>query len=88
MVASKSSSGSDTSASSGKTARERCYEEIVTEVKMGLSRFYAEYPERLGDERSTDAVSWSTRGVTRILRILDKYSIEHLPNPAQEKGGK
>jgi hypothetical protein len=67
-----------------KTARERCYDEIVSGVKVGMARYYSEYPERLADERSNEAVAWSTRGIQRVLLILDKYAIEDLPNPAQE----
>lgn len=66
-----------------KSAREQAYEELMAEAKRGLSRYYGEYPERLGDERSNDAVAWSTRGMARVLKILDRYAIEHLPNRAQ-----
>ena len=70
-----------------RSARQRAYDEIVAEAKSGLSRYYAEYPDRLADERSRDAVAWSTRGISRVLRILDRYEISDLPNDAQ-KGGR
>lgn len=56
-------------------ARKRAYEEIVRVAKEGLARYYAEFPERLGDERANDALAWSMRGIGRVLRVLDAYEI-------------
>lgn len=58
-----------------KDAREECYEKIVAAAKEGLSRYYQEFPERIGDSRSAEAIAWSTRGVERVLRILDCYEV-------------
>lgn len=67
-------------------ARKRCYEQVVTSAKEGLARYYAEFPERLGDERAADALAWSMRGVTRIIRVLDQYDIRDKPvKPESEK---
>jgi hypothetical protein len=65
------------------TARERCYAEIVNVAPEALARYYAEYPERLLDERAREAQAWSVRGMKRILLILDKYEITDIPNRAQ-----
>lgn len=56
-------------------ARKRAYEQVVAVAKEGLARYYAEFPERIGDERAADALAWSMRGVKRILRVLDQYDI-------------
>ncbi len=69
-----------------RTARARCYAEIVASVKEGFARYLLEYPERLGDERNNDAQAWSLRGLTRVIKILDRYAITDLDNPAQEPG--
>ena len=44
-------------------------------AKEGLARYYAEFPDRAGDDRAGDAAAWSLRGIGRILRVLDKYDI-------------
>ncbi|MBA2720995.1 MAG: hypothetical protein H0U52_17400 [Chloroflexi bacterium] len=56
-------------------ARKRAYEEIVKVAKEGLARYYAEFPDRLGDDRAADALAWSMRGVGRIIGVLDRYDI-------------
>lgn len=56
-------------------ARKRVYSQIVALAKEGHARYYAEFPERLADERSTEALSWSMRGIGRIIRVLDEYDI-------------
>lgn len=53
--------------------RTKLYNMLLTDVETSLQRYYAEFPERLGDDRSNDAINWSTRGIQRILRILDNY---------------
>ena len=55
--------------------RQRCYDEIEAMAKAGLDRYYMEYPERLSDERSDDALAWSLRGIHRVFKILDGYEI-------------
>lgn len=55
--------------------RQRCYDQIAAMAKAGLDRYYAEYPERLGDGRSDDALAWSLRGIHRVFKILDGYEI-------------
>ena len=55
----------------------------MADMKAGLSRYYAEHSDRLGDTRSGDAVAWSTRGIKRILLLLDGYDIQDLQNRAQ-----
>ncbi|MCA1666776.1 MAG: hypothetical protein LC793_05120 [Thermomicrobia bacterium] len=57
------------------SAREKCYVEIEAMTKAALDRYYTEFPERLSDGRSDDALAWSLRGIHRIFAILDKYSI-------------
>jgi hypothetical protein len=56
-------------------ARQQCYATIEAMAKAGLDRYYAEYPERLGDGRSDDALAWSLRGIHRVFKILDGYEI-------------
>lgn len=58
-----------------KGVREKIYEDIVTIAKEGLARYYMEFPERIGDERASDALAWSMRGTSRILRVLDQYDL-------------
>lgn len=60
-------------------ARQRAYEQIVTLAKEGLARYYQEFPERLGDDRASDALAWSMRGIGRIVRVLDQYDIRDRP---------
>ncbi len=55
--------------------RQRCYDEIAAMAKAGLDRYYLEYPERLADGRSDDALAWSLRGIHRVFKILDGYAI-------------
>ncbi len=57
------------------TARRKCYDAINQSVRDGFARYYAEFPERLGDERAQDALEWALRGVARIYGILDQYDI-------------
>lgn len=56
-------------------ARKELYAAIVAQARDALARYYAEWPERLDNERSKDALEWSMRGVGRILRLLDGYEI-------------
>lgn len=60
-------------------ARKKCYEQVVTVGKEGLARYYAEFPERLADDRANDALAWSMRGIGRIIRVLDQYEIRERP---------
>ncbi len=62
------------------TARERLRAEIVAVVKDGLKRYYQEFPERVGDERSSDALAWSWRGAKRVLDAIDRYEIRDKRN--------
>lgn len=71
-----------------KSARERCYAEIVADMKGSFARYLQEFPERLGDARNKDAVDWSTRGLERILKILDRYSIEDAPAPEGKRAAR
>lgn len=71
--------------SDGIAARKRAYEQIVTVAKEGLARYYAEFPERLGDERAADALAWSMRGVGRMIRVLEQYEIRDRPKPKVEE---
>ncbi len=66
-------------------ARKRAYEQIVAVAKEGLARYYAEFPERLGDERAADALAWSMRGVGRMIRVLEQYEIRDRPKPKVEE---
>jgi hypothetical protein len=59
--------------------REKLYEQIVTSAQEGLARYYMEFPERIGDARAREALDWSLRGVSRILRLLDEYDLVHRP---------
>lgn len=65
--------------------RQRCYDEIEAMTKAALDRYYMEYPERLADGRSGDALAWSLRGIHRVFRILDGYAIG--PKAGDEGGG-
>lgn len=65
------------------TAREACYREILKVPLHGMARYYQEFPERIKDKRADDALEWSTRGITRIIGILDGYEI----NFREEKEG-
>lgn len=69
------------------TARERLRQAMVQEAKDGLARYYHEFPERIGDERATDALAWSLRGVQRMVRLLDQYDIRDKPPEKVEKAG-
>lgn len=55
--------------------RAECYDAIIRAAKEGLARYYQEYPHMIGDDRSKEAIAWSTRGIERLLRILDGYEI-------------
>ncbi len=65
-------------------ARKQAYEQIVAIAKEGLARYYAEFPERLGEERAADALAWSMRGIGRIIRVLDQYDIRDRPRTKAE----
>lgn len=65
-------------------ARKRAYGQIVVIAKEGLARYYAEFPERIGDERATDALAWSMRGIARIIRVLDEFDIRERPSRVKE----
>ena len=56
-------------------ARQHCYDEIEAMTKAALDRYYTEFPERLSDVRSDDALAWSLRGIHRVFKILDGYDI-------------
>ncbi len=70
-------------------SRKRCYEQLVAVAREGLARYYAEFPDRLGDERAADALAWSMRGVGRMIRVLDQYDIRDKPpaRPASAGNG-
>ncbi len=71
-------------AQSTQNARQRCYEAIKADMLAGVSRYYAEHSQRLGDERSADAIAWSRRGMERILLILNGFEIQDLPDRTKE----
>ena len=56
-------------------ARKELYAAIVAQARDSLARYYSEWPERLDNERSKDALEWSMRGIGRVLRLLDGYDI-------------
>lgn len=60
--------------------RAECYAKIIGLAKEGLARYYSEYPALIGDDRSKEAIAWSTRGVERVLRLLDDYTIVRKTN--------
>lgn len=64
--------------------RQQCYAEIEAMAKAALDRYYMEYPERLADERSDDAIAWSLRGIHRVFKILDRYDITR-PTTKEDK---
>lgn len=68
-------------------ARKHVYAEIVRIAKEGLARYYAEFPERIGDERAVDALAWSMRGAGRILKMLDNYDIRERTTKAKDETG-
>ncbi len=51
----------------------------MNDMKAGVARYYTEYPDRLSDTRSVDAVAWSMRGMRRVLQILEQYDIQDRP---------
>lgn len=57
------------------SARAKLYADITEIMKDSFERYGGEFPDRIGDERNIEAVSWSIRGLNRILRLLDKYEI-------------
>jgi hypothetical protein len=58
-------------------AREQLYEKIIISAREGLARYYMEFPDRIGDVRAKDALEWSLRGVSRLLRIIDEYEVSY-----------
>ncbi len=60
-------------------ARKRLYAQVVAIAKEGLGRYYAEFPDRIGDERAADALAWSMRGVGRLIKVLEQYDIRDKP---------
>lgn len=63
--------------------RQRCYDQIEVMTKAALDRYYIEFPDRLSDRRSDDALAWSLRGIHRVFKILDGYAIG--PKEEEEK---
>lgn len=45
-------------------------------MQEGAERYYREHPDRLGDERSDDAIKWSHDGMERVLEILNEYDVK------------
>ena len=42
----------------------------------GITGYYRRHPERLGDDRSLEAIEVSTKhGLARMLAVLDNYDI-------------
>ncbi len=64
-------------------ARRKAYAEITEIVKASFARYLEEFPERAGDARNVDSISWSLRGVHRVFRALDKFEITE-KQPAKE----
>ena len=58
-------------------ARNVCYQEIQTVVKMGMQTYYREHPDLLFDARSEAAITSSSAGLTEIFKVLDKYDISY-----------
>lgn len=56
--------------------RDECYGRIRECMKLALRHYYEHYPERLFDERGTEAVKVSLDGLDAILKILDDFEIE------------
>ncbi len=65
--------------------RRKAYQEITEIVKASFARYLEEFPERAGDARNEDSISWSLRGVHRVFRALDKYELtEKRPSRGEE----
>ena len=62
-------------------ARRKAYAEITEIVKASFARYLAEFPERAGDVRNTDAVEWSMRGIARVFLALDKFDLTEKTQP-------
>lgn len=58
------------------TCRAQCYAEIKAAMKAGIRAYYEEFPERIGDVRSNDAIKHSLKGLAAIFAVLDKYEIQ------------
>jgi hypothetical protein len=57
------------------TDRQTCYAEIRSCMKDGIAAYYRKYQDRIGDERSRDAIAHSVDGLECVINILDKYEI-------------
>jgi hypothetical protein len=55
--------------------RRRLYDGISAVFKDGFARYYGEFPERLGDARSSDGLAWAMRGLARVLQLIDGYEV-------------
>lgn len=67
-----------------RVVRQELYDKIVQMTRDGISRYYAEYPEYIGDDRANEALEWSLRGIARILHLLDDYDIRLRPPGTSE----
>lgn len=63
--------------------RAQCYAEIRTAMKNGIRAYYEEFPERIGDVRSNDAIKHSMKGLAAIFEVLDKYDIQKKKDPGK-----
>lgn len=56
-------------------AREECYARLKEKIYDTLRIYYNKFPKRLNDDRSTDAIDWSLKGLNEFYGILDEYEI-------------
>src|SRR5688572_1300641 len=66
-----------------KDPRTDCYDRIRELVKGTLKEYYDRFPNRIGDARMKDALSYSYFGLELVFTILDEYQIQHSP-PSKE----
>lgn len=56
--------------------RNECYRRVREHMKITLKAYYELHPDRLFDERGTEAVKVSLDGLREVFKILDEYTIE------------
>ena len=61
--------------------RAKLKQDILLGMKEAFARYYAEFPDRILDQRSKDAEQWSMRGINRIFAMIDLYDLTPRKKP-------
>jgi hypothetical protein len=61
--------------------RAKLKEQILQGMKEAFARYYAEFPDRILDQRSREAEEWSMRGINRIFAVIDQYDLTQRKKP-------